>query len=73
MFRNGFNDNPMKRLRMWEIMFVGFRHLQTLFGTYEQFIAVLWNFLFIGNVRKTSYGTAPRKPREVAVRVDVWC
>ena len=47
MFRNGFNANPMQRITMGEIMSVGLWHLQTLFGTYEQFLSVLWNvFLY---------------------------
>ena len=46
MFQNGFNANPMDRLRMGKIVFIGLCHLQTFFGTYEQFISVLWNDFF---------------------------
>ena len=33
---------------MGEIVFVGLWHLRTFFGTYEQFISVLWN-VFLWN------------------------
>ena len=46
MFGNCFNANPMERLTMGKIVFVGLCHLRTFFGTYEQFISVLWNGFF---------------------------
>ena len=47
MFWDRFNANPMQKLTTGNIVFVGFCHLRTFFGTYEQFISVLWNdFLY---------------------------
>ena len=43
----------MQRLTMVKIVFIGFCDLLTIFGTYEQFISVLWNDFFIDNVRKS--------------------
>ena len=39
-------------------MFVGLWHLQTLFGTYEQFISVFGTFLLTGNARKSLWNSA---------------
>ena len=36
----------MQRLTIGEIVFVGLYHFRTLFGTYEEFISVLWNNFF---------------------------
>ena len=58
MFWSSFNGNPMQRLAMGEIVFVGLWHLLTSFDTYEWFISVLWNFFFIGNVRKSLWNSA---------------
>ena len=58
MFSNGFNANPMQILTTGNIVFVGFCHLRTFFGTYEQFISVLWNNFFIDNVRKSLWNSA---------------
>ena len=46
MFLNDVNANPMDRLTMRKIVFIGLCHLRTIFGTYEQFISVLWNDFF---------------------------
>ena len=43
MFRNCSNANPIQRSTMVNIVFVGLCHLRNYFGTYEQFIGVLWN------------------------------
>ena len=50
----------MQRLTVGEIVFVRLWHIRTFFGTYEQFIRVLWNVFLIGNVRKSE--TGPRDP-----------
>ena len=46
MLWNGFNANPMDRLTMGKIVLLGLCYLRTFFGTYEQFISVLWNIFF---------------------------
>ena len=46
MFSNCFNAYPMQRLTMVNIVFVRLSDLRTFFGTYEQFISVLWNDFF---------------------------
>ena len=43
----------MQRLTMVKIVFIGFCDLLTIFGTYKQFISVLWNDFFIDNVHKS--------------------
>ena len=48
----------MQRLTIVKIVFVGFCDLLTFFGTYEQFISVLWNDFFIDNVRKCLWNSA---------------
>ena len=47
MFLNGFKANPMQRLMMGKIVFIGLCHLQIVLGTNEQFISVLWNEFFL--------------------------
>ena len=59
MFLNCFNANPMQRLTMVKIVFVGLCDLLTFFGTYEQFISVLWNKFFVLTMFVSLYGTAP--------------
>ena len=58
MFLIDFNGNPMQKLTMGEIVYVGLCHLQTLVGTCEQFISVFWN-VFLLAVFVSLYGTAP--------------
>ena len=43
---------------MGKKVFLGLCHLQTFFGTYEQFIRVLWSDVFIDNVRKFLWNSA---------------
>ena len=43
---------------MGKIVLVDLCHLQTFCCTYEQFISVLWNVFFIGNVRKSVWNSA---------------
>ena len=47
----------MQRLTIGELVFVGFCHLRNIFGTYKQFISVLWNDFFIGNVHKSFWNS----------------
>ena len=45
---------------MGNIVVVGLCHLRTFFGTYEQFISVLWNEFFVLTMFVSLYGTGPR-------------
>ena len=46
MFCNCFYANPMQRLTMVKIVFIGFSDFKIFVGTYKQFKSVLWNELF---------------------------
>ena len=60
----------MQRLTIGEIVLVGLCHLRTAFGTYEQFISVLWNNFLIGNVRKSLWNSAQED--EILDHCDCW-
>ena len=55
---------------MGEMVFIGLWHLRTLFGNYEQFISVLWNY-FYWQCSKVFMEQRPDSPARYVVKIHL--